>query len=336
MEMEIDLVSNENENNEKICLLLGPTGSGKSTFIEYYFNIKGLSSTDTDSYTYCPIIIKHQNINIIDTPGIFDSHKSDQEIYDQIHSICKKFGYIDHILLFNKYSGRIDSNIQDIIEKYTIFLGKIEKSINIVFTGFIPEDEKTKVKKYDFYKFKSIKTIYFWDKRIINEYSVIERDLNIVLNGSNFPIIQSKNMKEVYTLETQKKKLERDLKLLKKEKDIDIKIIDDVSLLINDNTKLKYTTDVDDFQCPGIIKINNKILNKKDNRCTNSRKGCLFLKNYYLGKKPKHQKINDWSNVIIENNINKIVIKPPVTPMTPQYINDYILNEPPTIKVKKR
>jgi len=272
----INIITNINNqkynNNMKYILIIGSTGAGKSTFIENYTNLKGLSSSDTQSETYCPIFYKKDNSNIvlIDTPGIFDSEGRTQEIYDQIVDVCVDIGYINYVLLFTRYSGRIDENIKALLYKYTIFLGDIEKSINICFTNVHNIKEKESIKNYDYSVFKVIRNVFILNENDTQNYELIWNDITKNLND-NKNIIQSKNMKKVFTLETQIAKLKDDVKYLEKEEKESKQKLNELNNLIKTNNGNKYTVDVDSFLCPGIVHGNK--------RCTRTI-NCHWYQNY--------------------------------------------------------
>merc|ERR1711953_1562080 len=93
-------------------LLLGPTGSGKSTFVENWYTITGFSSSSITSLTEYPMIFhqKGNNFELIDTPGLFDSDKNklnrSQVMLNNLSNQLRMTKEINLVILFQKYTGR--------------------------------------------------------------------------------------------------------------------------------------------------------------------------------------------------------------------------------------
>jgi len=286
--MDINFNNNSNDNvnqyhlsNKKYVLLIGSTGSGKSTFVEKYMKINGLSSFSSNSDTFCPMLFKKENDNLvfIDTPGIFDSEGNTQDIYDKIVDTCMEISYINYILLFTRYPGRIDKNVKELLNKYTVFLGDVKKSINLCFTNVHDKNEINSIKTTNYDEFNSINNIFILNKNDEDGYNKILNNINENIHSVK---IQNKDMRRIYTLETQLAKLKDDLRLQRKENQEDKEKIKKLEQLINNNNDYRYTTEVNSFLCPG-IKNNGK-------RCTRTI-NCHWYQNYLDGNvKNAHKK----------------------------------------------
>ncbi|KZP32134.1 hypothetical protein FIBSPDRAFT_1037208 [Athelia psychrophila] len=76
---------------DRIVIVMGPTGAGKSTFIEYATQQAGESvghslesKTSEIRAVRCQHLRDHESVIFVDTPGFDDTHRSDIEILSQI------------------------------------------------------------------------------------------------------------------------------------------------------------------------------------------------------------------------------------------------------------
>ncbi|KAG8812183.1 hypothetical protein FRC17_002149 [Serendipita sp. 399] len=111
---------------DKIVVVMGPTGSGKSTFVNYAVGECGLAvghqlKSCTSDVVIRKTIVNGQSIAFVDTPGFNDTNKSDHEILRKIAEFLgdiKKKGFQLERLLYlhriseNRMAGRLINNLE--------------------------------------------------------------------------------------------------------------------------------------------------------------------------------------------------------------------------------
>ena len=172
--LNVSIANNKvNEINIIKMLLLGKTGVGKSTFanfiLKYDQDIFGKSGLGQSCTKEIQSMIGNQGtissgILIIDSPGIFDSEKSNEEIIKQlIEKLKENFaeGLNCILMLFNGTDPRFDEYVQKKIELYLkIFPVKnFWSNVLLVFTKFyeyFPQQVYDRMKEERINRFVSI------------------------------------------------------------------------------------------------------------------------------------------------------------------------------------
>lgn len=132
-------------DNTKVIVLLGPTGSGKSRIINVLLNqniadsrLSGSSVTSDITYYYCNLngkTIKNKHICFVDTVGLCDTNLNELEIYDLIKSkinyTVKKIDQVYFVL-----NQRLEKIHIDSCNKYITWLNleKNKINVNMIFT----------------------------------------------------------------------------------------------------------------------------------------------------------------------------------------------------------
>ena len=126
------------ETRENI-LLLGKTGDGKSSFVEYLVRQSGrplkiqLSSDDALSFTNKNWLFSFPNYTIIDTPGLDDSQNRTQLFLDRLVETLHHIKVLHKVIIVQRTQPRIDANMQENLDIIACMLGKVP--VNVLFTG---------------------------------------------------------------------------------------------------------------------------------------------------------------------------------------------------------
>jgi hypothetical protein len=126
-------------------LLIGRTGSGKSTFCEHLINLVTgseptlrLSSNSALSFTNKVWRMKLQDeFDVLDTPGLDDSAGRTQEYLNSLVQVLRYVGRIHAILLFVEVSNRVDATVVENIDIVRCMFGR-GALVNVVYTGGDP------------------------------------------------------------------------------------------------------------------------------------------------------------------------------------------------------
>ena len=137
----------------KNILLVGETGSGKSSFANYIVGIKDAFEVSDDAESCTKETIRKisqldPEISIVDTPGLQDSSGSDKVHYEKMLKIIKEMKYLHFILLvFNYTSPRFTSSIQYMIKFLcNVFPKNFAYHVGIIFTHY-HHDYQVKINK---------------------------------------------------------------------------------------------------------------------------------------------------------------------------------------------
>ncbi|RIA96671.1 hint module-domain-containing protein [Glomus cerebriforme] len=122
-------------------LIVGKTGSGKSTLANMLFKEdKFLTSNHSDSGTQiCQsalIFLNDNEYNLVDTPGIFDTNRPDDEVLNEIAKSIVQCSYGIRAIIFVIAWGKYTLEQQITTDKILEFLGQEEscRHIIVVFT----------------------------------------------------------------------------------------------------------------------------------------------------------------------------------------------------------
>ncbi|KAL4481393.1 hypothetical protein ABPG72_010546 [Tetrahymena utriculariae] len=132
----------------KTILVLGPTGVGKSTFCNclidannYFKSSSSFRSQTKQIQQHSKQIINEKNhsidINVIDTPGLFDHERSNMEIINEITQIIKK-NNVDHIVLMLQYSLRAKPQDQMLLKSMNYCIPLNSKNLSVVVNFVFP------------------------------------------------------------------------------------------------------------------------------------------------------------------------------------------------------
>ena len=135
------------------CLLVGETGTGKSSFGNFALGIEDAFEVSEDAEsctkdTIRKISLIDPEISIVDTPGLQDSKGSDKIHYEKMLKIIKQMEHLHYILIVLNYtSPRFTSSIQFMIKFLcNVFPKNFAHHVGIVFTHY-DHDYQLKINK---------------------------------------------------------------------------------------------------------------------------------------------------------------------------------------------
>ena len=134
------------------CVLLGETGSGKSSFGNYVVgeNVFEVSddSTSCTKDTIRKVSKLDSEISIVDTPGLQDSTGSDKVHYEKMLKVIDEMKYLHFILIIINYtSPRFTLSLQHMIKFLcNVFPKNFAHHVGIVFTNY-DHDYQVKINK---------------------------------------------------------------------------------------------------------------------------------------------------------------------------------------------
>jgi len=221
---------------EKLILLLGETGTGKSTFVEKFVGLKEgtLSSSRFQSQTTMVSATKKDEYVLLDTPGLNDTEDRSQVFMDQLITKCSEYTQIDYVVIFFNMR-RFNTNQKEILRVYLDMIGWVDQDVTICLTGDGADEISTiELKTMITALFKKEFTIINWNKHDNSQF----KSLCTSIASNRKPFI-SKNMKQVTLIKTeleQLKKMNEGMKERLNEAKADQKRLND--MLVMQSTKI--------------------------------------------------------------------------------------------------
>jgi len=268
---------------DKLFILIGSTGNGKSTLgsflidperalVNPIFRRANSNKPQTQSLEISLVRSDQHKLYLMDTPGLNESNKLDDEHMHQLFNKIKEIGQIGGFILCIKITNKIDQPMIELLNYYKKIFGSIMlKNMIVVLTDCKMDNKSIHKRKIDHFDIEQC--ISNINITLQNIFNVTKEFIVVTIDG----IPDKDNEKEWnYAMETRKMLMKRldemkvvDVKSLKLAKTVSMKYQDKlnqstiVGNIIGFSEAIKNNCkDIDYAVIEGILKIINLILIK--------------------------------------------------------------------------